>query len=238
MERAMDHRMLGEKLETLLGLTAKPVALTFSESVPAGFERVERREPAGCAYWRLAGVEGRAFYTEASDHHCCPIGAHTHGVELSVETKKELGGLLETMVKLEYLTMDEVSAIPTMKKPFRHAVYAPLEKATIDPDVVLVRGNVRQLMLIQEAAQAAKVAGDGATLGRPTCAVIPQAIESKQTSSSFGCIGNRVYTEAKDDEGYVAIPGRQLEAVVQKLGTIVRANEALEKFHMDRRANA
>ena len=62
-------------------------------------------------------------------------------------------------------------------------------------------------MLVAEAAQAAGVAGDGATLGRPTCAVLPQAIATAKTASSFGCIGNRVYTGAHDDEGYFAIPG-------------------------------
>jgi len=41
----------------------------------------------------------------------------------------------------------------------------------VPPDVVLVRGNARQLMLPAEAAQAAGVAGTGAAMGRPTCAV-------------------------------------------------------------------
>ena len=46
------------------------------------------------------------------------------------------------------------------------------------PDVVLVHGNARQLMLLAEAAQAAGVAGGGAAMGRPTCAVLPEAINS------------------------------------------------------------
>jgi uncharacterized protein (DUF169 family) len=118
------------------------------------------------------------------------------------------------------------------------AVYAPLGAAPVPPDVVLVRGSARQLMLLAEAAQAAHVAGTGATLGRPTCAVLPEAINSARTASSFGCIGNRVYTGADDTEAYFAIPGPELGAVEEKLGVIVRANQELEKFHRARAAAA
>ena len=55
--------------------------------------------------------------------------------------------------------MEEVPQIPTRKTPLRVAVYAPLAAAPVPPDVVLVRGNARQLMLLAEAAQAAGVAG-------------------------------------------------------------------------------
>ena len=47
-------------------------------------------------------------------------------------------------------------------------------------------------------------------MGRHTCAVLPEAINSARTGASFGCIGNRVYTGADDTEAYFAIPGSQL----------------------------
>jgi uncharacterized protein (DUF169 family) len=93
-------------------------------------------------------------------------------------------------------------------------------------------------MLLAEAAQSAGVAGDGATLGRPTCAVLPQAIATAKTASSFGCVGNRVYTGAGDDEAYFAIPGARLDDVVASLATIVNANRELEKFHRARAASS
>ncbi len=114
--------------------------------------------------------------------------------------------------------------------------YAPLDAAPMSPDVVLVRGNARQLMLLSEAAQAAGVAGAGPTMGRPTCAVLPEAINTARTAASFGCIGNRVYTGATDDDAYFAIPGGQLRAVEEQLAVIMRANQELEKFHRARAA--
>ena len=147
-------------------------------------------------------------------------------------------GLIDTMVGLEYLTTEDVGQIPTRKTPLDVAVYAPLDAAPVPPDVVLVRGNARQLMLLAEAAQAAGVAGTGPSMGRPTCAVVPEAINAACTSASFGCVGNRVYTGAADDEAYFAIPGPQLHALEEKLAVIVRANHEMEKFHRARAIGA
>jgi uncharacterized protein (DUF169 family) len=147
-------------------------------------------------------------------------------------------GLVQTMVGLSYLTLDDVAQIPRRRAPMQVAVYAPLALAPVPPDVVLVRGNARQLMLLAEAAQAAGVAGTGATMGRPTCAVLPEAINSTRTAASFGCVGNRVYTGAAETDAYFAIPGALLELVEQKLSTIAHANDELEKFHRQRAAAA
>ena len=224
-------------LTELLGLSAPPVAIAFVDDAPPGVPRVAGSEAAGCGYWRRA-TSGEVFYTVADDHKSCPVGAHTHNVPLSESEAEGLMGLVKTMVGLEYLTMDDVAQIPTRKTPFDVAVYAPLDASPVPPDVVLVRGSARQLMLLAEAAQAAGVAGAGPSMGRPTCAVLPEAINAGCTSASFGCIGNRVYTGASDDEAYFAIPGPQLQALEEKLAVVVRANQELEKFHRERAATA
>lgn len=229
----MSHTSLTE----LLHLTSPPVAIAFVDTPPSGVPHVSAGEPAGCGYWRRAAA-GEVFFTVADDHKSCPVGAHTHNVTLSPAEQQELMGLVGTMVGLQYLKMEDVPQIPTRKTPLRVAVYAPLSATPVAPDVVLVRGNARQLMLLAEAAQAADVAGTGPAMGRPTCSVLPEAINSARTSASFGCVGNRVYTGAGENDAYFAIPGAQLGAVEEKLAVIVRANEELEKFHRARAAAA
>ena len=229
--------MSQSSLIDLLHLTSTPVAITFTDVAPAGVAHVEATEPAGCGYWRRA-ANGETFFTVADDHKRCPVGAHTHNVPLSPGEQGELMGLIETMVGLSYLKMEEVPNIPTRQTPLQVAVYSPLADAPLTPDVVLVRGNARQLMLLAEAAQAAGVATDGATMGRPTCAVIPAAINAGRTAASFGCVGNRVYTGADENDAYYAIPGSQLEVVEAQLATIVAANQALEAFHRARAGTA
>jgi len=220
-------------LTELLNLASPPIAVAFVDEPPAGVPRVAAGEPAGCGYWRRA-ASGEVFYTTADDHKRCPVGAHTHNVPLSPAESDELTSLVGMMVGLGYLTLDDVRRIPKRTTPFSVAVYAPLHAAPVPPDVILVRGNARQLMLLAEASQAAGVSGTGSTLGRPTCAVIPEAINTASTASSFGCVGNRVYTGAKEDQAYFAIPGSQLRAVERCLATVVRANRELEAFHRSR----
>lgn len=216
-----------------LGLGQPPVAIAFRESAPEGIARIESGAPSGCTYWKYA-AQGRTFYTEAADHYGCPIGAHTHGIDLPDEQAKEFDGLIGTMVSLSYIDANEVAGIPRRPEPFGVAIYAPLADADFEPDVVLVTGTAKQLMLLAEAAHAAGVGSEPSVVGRPTCAAIPAVMQSGLTAANFGCIGNRVYTELADDNLYFLIPGSKLDAVVGKLATIVHANRELEKFHRGR----
>jgi uncharacterized protein (DUF169 family) len=221
------------QLSELLHLSKLPVAVAFRDTAPDGMSRIDTAAPSGCTYWKQAAA-GRTFYTEASDHYGCPVGSHTHGIDLPEENAKELEGLIGTMVELSYIDMSEVPSIPRREGTFGVVLYAPAAEADFDPDVVMVCGNAKQLMLLVEAAHAAGVVAESSVVGRPTCAAIPAVMQSGRTAANLGCIGNRVYTEMADDELYVALPGGQVDAVVEKLATIVHANDELEKFHSAR----
>lgn len=231
----MDLRAHAVQLESLLGLRSPPVALAFTSVPPPNVQRISEPTPAGCGYWKLA-ADGRVFFTEAADHYNCPVGAHTHGVDLPAEVARELEGLMATMVRIEYLNMAEIPGIPRRTAPFSIAVYAPLSAAPVDPDVILLRGNPKQMMLVAEAAHAAGISQDMAAKLRPTCAIVPEAAEGGRASLSLGCIGNRVYTGLGDDEMYYAIPASHLAAVIEKLETIVAANRTLDVFHQQRQS--
>jgi uncharacterized protein (DUF169 family) len=222
-----------EQLEDLLQLRTVPVALTFRPTPPANVPRVAAAGPSGCSYWKRA-AEGEIFYTEAPDHYHCPIGAYTHGIDLPPERVKELEGVVGMMIAVGYLRPEEVPAIPRRPNGFGVAVYAPLAEAPAEPDVVLVRGDAKQIMLLAEAAQAAGVGAESEVMGRPTCAAVPEVLRTQHSAASLGCIGNRIYTELADDELYFALPGKDLRAVVEKLATIVHANRELESYHRGR----
>lgn len=221
------------QLTELLDLRRQPIAIALRETAPDGVDRIDETAPSGCTYWKLA-AEGRTFYTEAADHFGCPVGAHTHGIDLPEDKAAELQGLIGTMVELEYLDPAEVAGIPRLPEQFAAVVYAPLATADFEPDVVMVSGTAKQMMLLAEAAHAAGVSCDTSMVGRPTCAAIPAVLDSGRTATNLGCIGNRVYTELADDELYFAFAGGQLDAIVGKLATIVHANRELEKFHLAR----
>jgi uncharacterized protein (DUF169 family) len=216
-------------------MSQAPVAIAFLDSPPQGLERVARADAAGCGYWKQAS-DGKSFYTTTDDHLNCAVGAYTHGVALTPDQGQQLQGLIGTMVELRYLKAEEVPAIPHRVAPMKIAAYAPLATAPFEPDVVVFRGNVREIMVLSEAARAAGVFETGAVMGRPACAMIPQAAVSGSSVASVGCIGNRVYTGLGDDELYLTVPGSSVAAVLAQVDAIASANRALEQFHRARAA--
>ena len=148
----------------------------------------------------------------------------------------ELQSLVGTMIELQYLRGDEVAGIPHRDRPMQVAAYAPIAEANFAADVVIFRGNVRQTMLLSEAARAAGAFEDGTAMGRPACAMLPHALAAASSLASVGCIGNRVYTDLGDDEMYLAVPATLVGPLLEKLETIVTANVELEKFHQERKA--
>ena len=229
-----DYGSIERGLREQLGLTRRPVAIAFRDTPPPGVKQFSGAEPSGCSFWRLA-MEGRTFYTVPADHYNCPVGAHTHNIPLPSERAGELPQVLEVMTGLGYLKMDEVPGIARLPKTPGAIVYAPLGDTPVEPDVVLFIGPPGRLMLLQEAALRAGVAARVPFLGRPTCMALPAALAGG-TVASTGCIGNRVYTGAGDDELYVAVPGRDISRVTEETETIAKANAALADYHRGRRA--
>ena len=216
-----------------LKLARQPFAIGFLAGPPADLARIERAAAAGCAYWKHAS-DGHAFYTTVEDHFNCPVGAYTHGADLPPTTADELQGLVGTMIQLHYVSVDEVPKIPRRSEPMRIAAYAPISDATFTPDVVIFRGNARQIMLLSEAARAAGAFAEGTAMGRPACAAVPQALATSGGVASMACIGNRVYTMLGDDELYLVVPGSAVERMLGELPTILNANVELERFHRAR----
>jgi uncharacterized protein (DUF169 family) len=219
-----------------LGFTNTPVAVAFMDTPPSDLERISRADAAGCGYWRQAS-EGRAFYTTAEDHENCAVGAFTHGVSLSPERQQELQSLVGTMIQLKYLRSEEVPALPHRTAPLEIAAYAPLDRVPFEPDLVIFRGNVRQIMVLSEAARAAGAFDEGLVMGRPACAMLPQALTRSAAVASVGCIGNRVYTGLEDSELYLTIPFAKLAPTLQHLPATLTANVELERFHRQRAAS-
>jgi uncharacterized protein (DUF169 family) len=220
------------KLTRILDLGRPPVAVTFCDAEPTNVRKFEGQVPSGCTFWRLA--EGREpFYTVPADHYHCPIGCYTHNIDLPKERGSDLTDVLGFMAGIGYIAMEEVAQIPHWSKRPAAIVYARLAEAPLPPDVVIVAGNARAAMLLTEASVAAG-ASAGITLPRPTCMAIPAA-HAKGMTLSLACIGNRVYTDLRDDEIYGMIRRADLQGVVAALARIASANEQLATYHQERK---
>jgi uncharacterized protein (DUF169 family) len=214
-------------LQEILGLTAPPIAIGFSDQPPAGLERWQGGAvPAGCVFWREA-MKGRAFYTAPADHYNCAVGAYTHSISLPPERGSQLEDTVTFMVLKEYLRMEEVPGIPTLEKSPAYFSYAPIDIAAMPPAA----------MLIYETALRSGAGGALANaLGRPACAVLPLAAKTGAASLSLGCIGNRTFTGLPDDELYVCIPSGHWSKMLSSVTEIGRANSEMRQHYRNHQA--
>ncbi len=75
-------------------------------------------------------------------------------------------------------------------------------------------------------------------MGRPACAVVPQAFNSGRTALSLGCCGARAYLDKlTPDVALYAIPGTRIEAFTERVAALSQANGILTRFHTRRRAD-
>jgi len=230
-----DWERLEQEFASRLSLSGRPVAVTFLDREPAGVQKFSGSEPSGCSFWRLA-ANGRVFYTIPADHFNCPVGSHTHNIPLPPERAGELNDTLKLMFDVGYITPAEVPQIPHLRKTPAAVVYAPLGDSPVQPDVVIFMCRPATAMLLNEAAQRAGASASIPPLGRPTCMGLPAAMQHGGAVTSLGCIGNRVYTGAGEDDLYLMIPGAKLAAVAEALVTIQSANSALTDYARGRRA--
>ncbi len=226
---------LTTRFKNLLQLEHVPVAMAFVQKVPVSVEHKTTYVPSACTFWRLA--EQGVFYANGPDHKECPIGMMTMGFIMPEADQQRAQALVGTMASVKYFSPAEVAALPTVQKQHENVVYGRLDQFPIEPDVILCRLNAQQAMLIAEAlGKADWLQGGQTAFGRPTCGVIPRTLQKNEASMSFGCVGARTYVELTPNEMILTIPGEQFSDLVDKLDTIVNANNALAPFHASQKA--
>ena len=105
------------------------------------------------------------------------------------------------------------------------------------PSTVLLFANARQSLAITEAVQQVSK-GIPPALGRPACAVIPQAVNTGKPAMSLGCCGARAYLNVMtDDFALWALPGAQIAEYADRIKVLSQANQVLTKFHTLRRSD-
>jgi uncharacterized protein (DUF169 family) len=226
-----------EKLTEALQLALPPIAISMTNGdLPEGIPTVGEAAPAGCLFWERAAAG--PFVTSTRDHELCAVGVHTHSMaEPSERHAADLGDTLEAMAGLGYVRPEDVAEIPTLPNPVRHVVYAPLAEAPLAPDVVLLFAHAKQSLVITEAVQQVDPEMPPA-LGRPACAIVPQAMNSGRAALSLGCCGARAYLDSMtDDVAIWALPGARLDEYVERLTALAEANRVLGRFHELRRAD-
>jgi uncharacterized protein (DUF169 family) len=224
---------VAQSLTESLKLTQPPVAVCLTESVPAGVKMWSGHSPAGCRFWQEAA--SRVFATSAGDHSLCSIGMYTHNMDLEPAAMTDLGDALKVFAQLSYVREEDVAMIPVLASKPQHVIYGPLTEIPLAPDVVLLFVRADQTLILSEASLQLE-GGMPPAMGRPACAIIPQARNTGRSALSLGCCGARAYLDVlSDDVALYAVPGATLSAFAARVAALSKANGILTKFHQIRR---
>jgi uncharacterized protein (DUF169 family) len=224
---------IAQSLSESLHLTQPPVAIAFTEGVPAGVKPYAGVAPAGCRFWQEATTQ--VFATVPHDHELCSIGMYTHHLEINPAAQANLGDALKVFGDLGYVRPEDMPFIPVLDRAAKVVVYGPLASIPLPPDVVLLFVKADQTLILSEASQQLEN-GLPPAMGRPACAVIPQALNTGRTALSLGCCGARAYLDVlTPDVALYAIPAARLEAFAERVAALANANTILTAFHTLRR---
>jgi len=227
-----DWSRLARDLSDVLHLSQPPIAITFSDRPPPGVPAFDEpmpdpladgrtgRVPAGCVFWIKAAE--RSFTTEAADHANCSVGSFTHGFvdAADIAGKGDVAALVET----GWAPPGILDVLPRIRTRPAHVSYGPLADAGTDPDVVLLRLNPKQAMVLSDAVPGLRFEG------KPQCHIIPMAKEDGQVAVSVGCMLSRVRTGLPSTDMTAAIPAGRLAEVIESLDRTNRADSAVAAY--------
>jgi uncharacterized protein (DUF169 family) len=229
----LSYPSLARTLTESLQLERPPVAVCFADAIPPGVKEFTGSVPAGCRFWQEAQKE--VFATVPRNHDLCGIGIYTHNLEASPAAQKDLGDALKVFADLGYVREQDIPLIPVLKNRPKAVIYGPLSQVPLPPDVVLLFVNADQTLVLSEASQQLE-GGLPPAMGRPACAVVPQALNNNRTALSLGCCGARAYLDIlTPDVAVYAIPGKKLQAFTERVAALSKANAVLTAFHTLRR---
>src|SRR5690242_765841 len=175
---------IAQTLTDSLHLSHPPVAIAMADALPPNIALYEDAAPAGCRFWQDATQ--RVFATVARDHALCAIGVYTHNLDAPETVRTDLGDALKVLNDLGYVRPEDLPLIPVLQRKPEVVVYGPLASIPLPPDVVLLFVQPDQSLILSEASQQVEN-GLPPAMGRPACAIIPQALNTGRTALSLGC---------------------------------------------------
>jgi uncharacterized protein (DUF169 family) len=215
-----DTASLAAELRQLLSLASPPIGIAFRDTAETpGAARIDLPHPpptedgrtgavpAPCVFWGLATE--RVFATVEADHGNCSVGMYTHGFIPLAEaaTKADVAALVGS----GWVGEADFPKIPAVRDKPAAIVYGPLADLPVAPDVVFLRLNAKQAMVLDDALGGVRFEG------KPQCHVLAIAKDGQETAISVGCMLSRVRTGMSNGEMSCAIPAAKLAETVAAL---------------------
>jgi uncharacterized protein (DUF169 family) len=228
-----DHAALAAELVGILNLGVPPIGIAFRDATdtpgvePVGRTHPEPAEdgrtgaaPAGCVFWILGA--DRVFSTVEADHGNCSVGRYTHGFSRLGEVAGNSD--IAALVGSGWVGEADFPHIPAVKDKPRSIVYGPLASLPVEPDVVFLRLNAKQAMVLDDALGGVRFEG------KPQCHILAIAKDKQETAISVGCMLSRVRTGMGNSQMSCAIPAPKLEEIVAALRRNAETERAVAEY--------
>ena len=124
------------------------------------------------------------------------------------------------------MTARDTAALPSVAGRPGAVTYGPLAETPpgVRPDVVLLRVNAHQLMVLSDAIPGLLIGG------KPQCHIVALAKEQRLPAASVGCALSRVRTGMAPEEMTCALPAADLEALVAAVESTVATNSIVARY--------
>jgi len=215
------YDMISREIKENLDLDKSPVAVKFvlrPEDIPEDIKKIEN----GARHCEMVqkASQGEIFYA-TGDEQACKGGAAALGLVEAPE-KVKTGEMYQSLGRFSSLgsakrTMDDIPKIDNM---MHGIIYAPLEKATFDPDVIVVICNPAQAMKLAQAlvyTLGGRVEADFAGIQSICADAVAGPFTRKRPNITLGCSGSRKFAGIQSDEVIVGMNGENIGCVVNAL---------------------
>lgn len=224
----MENAEMSKVFIESLGLQTEPVAITLikkGKPLPSGYKVPEK--PIRHCQAIMMARKGEMLAVPA-DKQACPVGGSALGI-VPLPEKVKAGEFHHNMGMYESAeAAAKTMAIRPQLEPMSNdaTAVAPLSKATLEPDVVVVVGTPEQVFWLIPAASTFSMGGritvEMAAV-QACCSdstIVP--MKSGSVNISLGCFGCRKTSDIKAEEMLVGIPRARLAETVRALKSLAQ----------------
>lgn len=218
----MNYGVMVKELNELLGLKGSPVAVKLVENadeIPDGYKKMDEKK-RHCEFVQDARLKGNKGYA-TSEEHLCKGGAGVMGIETLPESVAT-GSMYYKLGNFETAesALETVNAIPKARENNYASIYAPLESAEFDPDVVVLILTPKQALKVSQSLlrkKGGRISSDYSGI-QSLCADAVTAVKERGIPNmTLGCNGSRKFAQIADEEVIIGLPPENLEDIVEAL---------------------
>ena len=225
----IDYSGASAALKRSLALESSPVAIRLAhsrEEIPPGLEKLDKTV-RHCQMVSMARKEERSFYSTAENHECVG-GSWALGLRELSESLKT-GDFYFRLGKFESAAACKrtIDQIPHLESGYTYAtLYAPLEKATFVPHVVLIVAPPRVMLKLAQATLyqlGGRVHSQFSGIQSVCADATAQTYLTGTANYSLGCDGSRKFSGIEDAEMVMGFPAELLPGLVHAVGVVTAA---------------